>query len=155
MKPVVVDRHLYGALIASLLATACQRHPTPLSADQQRLIVDSVQTMLTGWRDALDARNFTLAAKYYSNDPAFRWFEDGELKYRSGREIGDAMTAMAPAYREFTLSLIEPEITALAPGIAAVTTNFAQKMTDTTGRTVGFAGALSFTGCTVIQDGSF
>lgn len=120
--------------------------PTPrFTAEHRRSIVDSVQAMLTGWRDAVNAKDMAKAAAFYSSDPDFRWFEDGELKYRSGREIGDTMKAMAPGFRSLAVTLIAPEITALAPGVAVVTTDFTQKMTDTSGRTVGFAGAISMT----------
>lgn len=138
-------RHRVVANLALTALCACPAPSTSLTVEHRAAIVDSVQTMLTGWRDALNARDFPRAANFYSSDPAFRWFEDGELKYRSRKEIGDAMIAMAPGFRAFTVTLIEPDITALAPGVAVVTTNFAQKMTDTSGQTAGFAGALSFT----------
>jgi ketosteroid isomerase-like protein len=137
------QRILVGLTLAALLG--CRPASTQFTAGHRRAIEDSVQTMLTAWRDALSARDFPRAAGFYSTDPAFRWFEDGELKYRSRKEIGDAMIAMAPGFRAFSVTFIEPEITALAPGVAVVTTNFAQKMTDTSGQTAGFAGALSFT----------
>ena len=129
-----------------LLGTvACATSSPSLTAAHRAAIVDSVQVMLTSWRDAVNAKNMTRAAAFYSSDPDFRWFEDGELKYRSAKEIGDTMKAMAPAIRSFAISLIEPQITALAPGVAVVTTTFAQKLTDTTGQTIGFVGAVSMT----------
>lgn len=131
--------------VAVAVIAGCRSPGRLLTVEHRRAIVDSVQSTLSAWRDALNAKDFASAATFYSNDPAFRWFEDGELKYRSGKEIGDVMKAMAPVFRSFAVTLIEPEITALAPGVAVVTTNFAQKMTDTSGQTVGFAGALSFT----------
>lgn len=136
---------LRAALVSASLGIACQPRPLPLTATRRTAIVDSVQTMLTAWRDAFNARDFVRVAKFYSNDADFRWFENGELKFRSGREIGDSMNAEAPGFRSFAVSLIDPEITALAPGVAVVTTNFAEKVTDTTGQTVGFAGAISMT----------
>jgi ketosteroid isomerase-like protein len=134
---------LSPALAITLLTTACA--PAPLTPAHRTAIVDSVQVMLTSWRDAMNTKDFARAASFYSNQSDFRWFQDGELKYRSGKEIGDTMQAAAPGLRSFTLSLIEPEITPLAPGIAVLTTNFAQKITDTTGQTIGFAGAITAT----------
>jgi ketosteroid isomerase-like protein len=128
------------------LCLACSPRPVPAFTPAHRAaIVDSVQTMLTAWRDALNRRDFASAARFYSTAPEFRWFQDGELKYRSGKEIGDSITAMAPAMRGFTISLIEPEITAIAPGVAVLTTNFAQQITDTSGTAGGFAGAITAT----------
>ena len=46
-----------------------------------------------------------------------------------------------------TVTSSEPAVllTSSAPGVAVITTNFAEKVTDTTGTTVGFAGAISAT----------
>jgi hypothetical protein len=55
------------------------------------------------------------------------------------------MQAEAPKFRSLAVSLIEPEITALAPGVAVVTTDFAEQITDASGGTVGIAGAITMT----------
>jgi ketosteroid isomerase-like protein len=128
-----------------MLAATCAPPAPTLTTTHRAAIVDSVQATLTAWRDAFNAKDFGRAATFYSNDPDFRWFEDGELKYRSGKEIGDTMKAEAPGFRALSVSLIEPQVTALAPGVAAVTMNFAQTITDTTGNTIGIVGAVSAT----------
>ena len=137
-----MNRIVPGALWA---VVACAAPRPTLTVEHRRAIVDSVQTMLTTWRDAFNAKDFERAATFYSNDRDFRWFENGELKFRSGAEIGDTMKAEAPGFQALAISLIEPQITPLAPGVAVVTTNFAEKITDTAGQTVGFAGAISMT----------
>jgi ketosteroid isomerase-like protein len=132
-----------AALVGALALGGC--HAPQFTAAHRAAERDSVAQMLDAWRGALAARDFGRAATFYSSDSAFRWFQDGELKYRSARELGDTMLAMAPTVRDFGISLIEPEITPLAPGVAIITTNFAEKITDTTGETIGLAGALSMT----------
>jgi len=116
-----------------------------LTATHRAAIVDSVQTMLTAWRDAFNAKDFARAATFYSSDSAFRWFENGELKFRTAKELGDTMKAEAPAFRALEMSLVAPQITAVAPGVAEVTSNFAERITDSTGETFGLAGAISMT----------
>jgi len=138
-------RHRFVASLTLAALCGCRGAPAKLTAQQRSAIVDSVQTMLTQWRDAFNAMDFARVASFYSSEPDFRWFENGELKFRSSREIGDSMKAEGPGLRSLTLSLIEPEITALAPGVAEVTTNFAQKITDTTGQMIGLAGAITMT----------
>lgn len=138
-------RRRAGSAVVFGVFAACHAAPAALTAEHRGAIVDSVQAMLAAWRDAFNAMDFARAAAYYSNDPEFRWFENGELKFRSGKEIGDTMKAEAPGFRSLTMSMIEPQVTPLAPGVAAVTTSFAEKVTDTTGQTVGFAGAISMT----------
>lgn len=140
----MTPHRMFASLVLATLC-GCSAPSTRLTAEHRSAIVDSVQTMVTAWRDAFNAMDFARVASFYSSDPEFRWFENGELKFRSGREIGDSMKAEGPGFRALTLSLVEPEITALAPGVAEVTTNFAQKITDTTGQTVGLAGAITMT----------
>lgn len=126
-------------------AAACAPVPPSFSAAHRSAIVDSVQVMLTSWRDAFNARDFARASSFYSGDPAFRWFENGELKFRSAKELGDSMKAEGPHFQALAMSLIEPEITPVAPGVAEVTSSFAEKITDMAGQSFGLAGAMSMT----------
>jgi ketosteroid isomerase-like protein len=136
---------LRAALVAASLATACQPRPASLTAGQRTAIVDSVQTMLTAWRDAFNARDFVRAATFYSHDSEFRWYENGELKFRSGAELADTMKAEGSAFRALAMSLVNTQITPLAGGIAEVSTGFDEKITDSTGQTFGIVGAVTMT----------
>ena len=133
-----------AALFAAVLV-ACAAPAPAFSPAHRTAIIDSVHTLLVAWRDALNARDFARAGGYYSNDSAFRWYEDGKLAYTSAQAIRDTKKAMAPGLRGIDVTLIDPKITALGPGAAIVTVEFTEKITDTTGRLVGFAGALSLT----------
>ncbi len=126
-------------------AAACAPAGPSFTAAHRAAIVDSVQVMLTSWRDAFNGRDFARAASFYSDDPGFRWFENGELKFRTAKELGDTMKAEAPHFQSLAMSLIEPEITPVAPGVAEVTSNFTEKITDVTGQSFGLAGAMSMT----------
>ena len=125
------------------MVAACGTPSPTMTPAHRAAIVDSVHTMIVAWRDALNARDFARAGVYYSSDSAFRWYEDGKLTYTSAQAIRDTMKAMAPGLNEFDVTLIDPKITALGPGAAIVTAEFTEKITDTTKRMVGFAGALS------------
>ena len=130
------------ATLVIAVAPACAASSSFTPA-HRAAIVDSVHTTIVAWRDALNARDFARAGTYYANDTAFRWYEDGKLTYTSAQAIRDTMKAMAPGLSGFDVTLIDPKITALGPGSAIVTAEFTEKITDTTQRTVGFAGALS------------
>ena len=138
-----LSRNTLAAIV--LVVPACAPPGPALTAAHRAAIVDSVQTILVAWRDAFNAREFARVATFYSNDPAFRWFENGELKFRSGRELGDTMQVEAPRFRALALTLMEPQVTALAPGVAVATTAFTEKITDSTGEVTGVAGAVSMT----------
>lgn len=117
--------------------------PTQFTAAHREAIVDSVRTMFGAWIDALNAKDFARAGTFYSSDSAFRWYEDGRLTYTSGQMVRDSMMAMAPGLRAFNVNFTDPRITAVGPGAAVITSEFAEKLTDTTGAIVGYAGALS------------
>lgn len=136
--------------LATLIAVAsCSAPPAPapavMTAAARAAVVDSVAATMTRWRGAINARDFAVASRFYSADSAFRWYEDGELRYHTAVELGQAMQAGAAAIRTIDFSLIDVHITPLAPDAAAVTTEFTQKMTDTLGQVGGFAGAISMT----------
>jgi ketosteroid isomerase-like protein len=135
-----------ASVAATLLLTAACAAPTvKLTVEHRRAMIDSVQTALDSWRADVNGKRFGQAATFYSNDADFRWYEDGQLKYRSGREVGDSMRAMTGVLQTMSFTLIEPDITPLAPGVAAISTAFVQKLTDTAGQTMGYAGAITAT----------
>jgi len=127
------------------MVVACSGAAPSFGAAHRAAIVDSVHTMLGAWHDAFNAKDFAKAASYYSGDSAFRWIENGELKFQSARQLRDTMLAEAPAFKSLEMSLIEPVITAVAPGVAEVSSGFAQKITDNAGQSFGLAGAMSMT----------
>ncbi len=108
-------------------------------------MVDSVTSMLTAWRQAVSARNADLVAKFYADDPGFRWIEDGTVRYTSRQQVAEAYRSLAPSLRSLEFTLDNPQVTPLAPGVALVTTLFTQKVTDSLGAVTGFAGALTLT----------
>jgi hypothetical protein len=119
--------------------------PTALTAEHRVAIVDSVTTMLSAWRAAVNSRDAGKMAAFYANDPAFRWIEDGTIRYTSPQQLTDAYRGQLPSLRAMELTLDDPAVTPLAPGSALVTTAFAQKVTDTLGAVSGYAGMLSMT----------
>lgn len=133
-----------AACCGPILMIACAPPPpASMTAAHRAAIQDSVQAMLVQWRDALNAKDFARAGTFYSNDSAFHWYEDGQLTFSSAQAIRNAMQAMSPGLRAFTLTLVTPRITPLGPGAAMVTTEFTETLTDTTGSAVGVAGALT------------
>ena len=136
------SRHRARVWLLGALAGCSTPAPT-FTAAHRTAIVDSVSTMLTQWHDALNAMDFERAASFYAADSAFRWYEDGKLTFTSAKVIRDSMLSMKPALHGFEATFTDTRITPLAPGAAAVTAEFTEKLTDTTGKMVGYAGAIS------------
>lgn len=129
-----------------MLLAACAPAPaSSFTAAHKAAVVDSVKAMLDAWHAAFAALDFDRVASFYSTDSAFRWIEDGQLRYRSNAAILKEMRAVKPTLKSLDFTLGDLQISPLAPGVAIVTSQFEQKMTDTAGKTFGFAGAMSFT----------
>lgn len=135
-------------LLAMGLLSACasdSAKPGAMTAEHSAAIRDSVTATLEQYRAAFAARNVDAVLRFYADDPRFRWVEDGELRYESKAAVATALRAFTPSLRSVELSYFDPVVTVLAPGVAVVATRFAQKITDSTGVTRGFAGAMSMT----------
>jgi len=117
--------------------------PTAFTAAHAAAISDSVTAVLEQFREAFSARDFDRVLQFYADDPRFRWIEDGEVRYTSKAQLATVLVAFGASLRSLELFFFDPVVTPLAPGIAAVTTRFAQKITDSSGATQGFAGAMS------------
>jgi hypothetical protein len=115
----------------------------PLAPAHAAAITDSVRGALTSWRSAIAALDADAVAGHYLADSTFRWLEDGVVRYRDRDEVAAAIRTLKGSIRRTELLLDGTTITPLAPGLAAVTTGFAQKIEDTTGAVGGFAGAIS------------
>lgn len=133
-----------GPFAGLLLLGACGG-PAPFAAAHRAALVDSVSTMLGQWRDAFNAKDFRRVASFYSSDSAFRWFENGAMKFRTAGELRDTMLAEGPRMQALSMTLVGPEITALAPGVAGVTSSFTERITDSAGESFGLAGAMTMT----------
>ena len=99
--------------------------------------------VLEEFRVAFAARDFDRVLQFYAEDPRFRWIEDGEVRYTSKAQLAKVLVGFGASVRSLELSFFDPVITPLAPGVAAVTTRFAQKLTDSSGAMQGFSGAMS------------
>lgn len=139
-------RIISHSLVCAALLAGCSA-PAPVPAGftpaHAAAISDSVTAVLEEFRLAFSARDFDRVLQFYADDPRFRWIEDGEVRYTSKAQLAKALVAFGAPLRSLEISFFDPVITPLAPGVAAVTTRFAQKITDSSGATQGFAGAMS------------
>jgi ketosteroid isomerase-like protein len=138
-------RRRYLTLCAALLMGCRAPATTAFTAADAAAVADSVTQALEAFRLAFSARDFDSALTYYADDPRFRWIEEGEVRYTSKAQLAKVLREFAAPLRSIELSFYDPVVTAVAPGVATITTRFAQKITDSTGATQGFAGAMSMT----------
>jgi ketosteroid isomerase-like protein len=126
------------------LAVACSAPPPPFSDAHAAAIQDSVRSMLAEFRAHSAAGQWDSMARMYADDPRFRWFEDGVIRYRSAAEVRQALAGLLAGMRIET-TYDSMEIVAVAPGIATASTLFETRFTDSTGGGFGFGGAITMT----------
>jgi SnoaL-like domain len=127
-----------------LLSAGCTQPVPELSAGHAAAIRDSVTTTLEAFRRYSAARQWDSLTAIYAAEPGFRWLENGEVRYRSGAEIRQALSGV-PATTRIVTSYQDTEILAIAPGIASVNTRFQTQFLDSTTAPFSFGGAITMT----------
>lgn len=135
---------LLAALVAGCGPAATPAAKPELTLAHAAAIGDSVDAMLDSLRAAFGRRDLAASVAFYADDPRFRWVEDGRVRYASRAQMEEALALMS-RLRALDLSFYDPIVTAVAPGVATLITNFAQKVVDSTGTARGFAGVMTAT----------
>lgn len=110
---------------------------------------DSVVEFLETFREHSSAGAWDSLLTLYADAPSFRWMEDGEVRYHSVDEIGNALANMPPGLRIESVHE-DLEVTPLAPGLAWVVMRYQTAFVDSTGPTFSFRGGVTM----VVEHGS-
>jgi len=125
------------------LIVACAPRAPELSDPHAAAIRDSVETTLAALLRYGATGQWDSLGGLYADDPAFLFAEDGAVRYRSAREIREALAMLPPGTRLQTThegTAIMP----LAPGVASAITRFHTSFVDSTGTAVfSFSGIAS------------
>ena len=143
-----VDRLRRPALTAACLALCASLGCQPdmdaggLSEAHAAAIRDSVSTALDAFRELGSGPDPTAAARFYSESPAFRFYENGALRYESAADVRAALRGLGPAMR-ITTEYSGIDIVALAPGIALVRSLFESTVQGEGGSAFTYGGAMT------------
>lgn len=135
------------ALVLPTALAACAtaaRTSQPLSDVHAAAIRDSVQQTLQLFRHYSTTRQWDSLVTLYADDPRFRWIENGAVRYRSQLDIRAALAALPPN-TSIESTYRDTEITALAPGLASVTTLFQTRFVSPPAPPFEFGGAITMT----------
>lgn len=130
-----------AAVLLSCCA-GCAAPPAEFAETHAVAIRDSVATFLRDFRQLSAAAQWDSLANLYSDAPTFRFFESGQVRYRSANAIREALKGV-PAGTRIETTYRDTDIVALAPGLASVGTLFETSFIDATGGGFQFAGALT------------
>lgn len=112
----------------------------PLSVTHAAAIRDSVSTAMQEFRELGAGPDPAAVAGLYSESPTFRFYENGELRYRSAAEVRAALEAFPPGMRIST-EYSETDIEPLAPGLALVRSLFQSTLEGPDGFEFQYGGA--------------
>lgn len=150
-KAPAARRVLALALAAGV--TACGSDPgppeNPFDDARRAAMTDSVRTTLDAFVSVIEAGEWGELAEFYADDPRFRWMEDGRVTYESRDAIVASLVDMGSSFTHGSLQYRDVEITPLAPGLAAFSARFEQRLVDGNGGGFSFSGVL---GATLIHE---
>lgn len=112
---------------------------------RQAAITDSVRATLEGFEAAIESGDWDRLAQFYADDPRFRWMEDGRVTYESREAIIASLLEVGGSFTHGTLAYSDLEILPLAPGLAAISTRFDQRLVGGDGGGFNFSGVIGAT----------
>ena len=128
--------------LAVWACSGCGSEATRLTEAHAEAIRDSVAAALEEFRATGVAAAWETAGGFYSESPAFRFYENGELRYESADDVRAALTAIGPGMR-LTTEYSDVDIEPLAPGLAHVRSRFESTLSGEDGFEFSYGGAVT------------
>ena len=141
-------------VVATVFGLACQSSGRPTDPrqtsappqdpwpDHARAIVDSVHVTLIAYGNAFHAADRDSLERFYVEDPAWRWAADGRVGTPSILMVRSRLDGLA-RYPRWRLTYTNLAVTALAPGLAALMTDYRMRFSGGKNRPLDYAGALT------------
>jgi len=134
------------ALAGVVLGCAPDAPPEdPFDEARRGAIADSVRATIDDFVSTVEAGEWGELAEFYADDPRFRWMEDGRVTYDSQEAIVASLVEVGSSFTHGSLEYSDVEFTALAPGLAAFSARFEQRLVDGDGGGFSFSGVLGAT----------
>ena len=143
-SPSLRRRALTTACLALCATSGCRpdADSAGLSEAHAAAIRDSVSSALDEFRELGSGPDPTAAGGFYSESPAFRFYESGALRYRSAADVRAALEGLGPGMR-VTTEYSDTGIEALAPGVALVRSLFESTLEGEGGFAFTYGGAMT------------
>ncbi|MCY3677499.1 MAG: nuclear transport factor 2 family protein [Gemmatimonadetes bacterium] len=113
-----------------------------LSEAHAAAIRDSVSSALDAFRELGSGPDPAAVAVFYSESPAFRFYENGALRYESAAEVRAALEGLGSGMR-ITTDYSDIDIEALAPGLALVRSLFESTLRGEGELAFSYGGAMT------------
>ena len=134
------------ALVSGPLLAGCgPTAPPPFTEAHRAAIQDSVLQLLGEFTEMVNDGDLAGMLGVYADDPAFHWVENGGIAYPSYAALVRTFEVLEGTLAELRLSIENPRVLPLAPGVASVTSSYRQFFADTTGAEFDVQGAMTIT----------
>ncbi len=122
--------------------SGCGSDAARLTEAHAAAIRDSVSATMEEFRNLGAASAWEAAGDFYSDSPSFRFYENGELRYKSADDVRAALADLGPGMR-VTTEYSETDIEPLAPGLAQLRSRFESTLSGEGGFEVSYGGAVT------------
>lgn len=141
-----MKRHILRSIC--LLAIFCFFTSATLMADERSDAEGKVRVAVTeafeSYVESLNAGDHEAALEFYSDDPGFRWFEDGKLRYSSPDDVRQALQQVA-GMGDLTTEFSDTEVVPLSGRTALLTTRFKTTFGEEGKGGFSFSGVMTIT----------
>ncbi len=128
-----------ASLLLALLIGCAARAPAQESVEAE------VRQMLEEYVAATNRSDWEEVSTYYADDPAFRWLEDGVVRYGSHEELLQTFDNLDQMFSEVAMELIDTVIVPLGEDAAQVSSLFRQNVILADGTPFTIEGGISMT----------
>ncbi len=90
--------------------------------------------------DAFNAQRWDRVLALYSDQPGFRWVENGKVVYASKQDVSDAYGWLREHVRRASYLPSDTNVTGLSSDTAQVSTRFVARVETTDGREFAYSG---------------
>lgn len=133
-----------GAYLSVAVAlAACDGGPT-MTAGHRQALADSGRQVVRDFAAAMNSGDIRTALRFFADEPSFHWAENGRIAYPSYQAVATVYDSLQGALRRLSLTMDDPRIVPLAPGLVFGSSTYRERMTDTAGTVLQFAGVFSF-----------
>lgn len=131
---------------AALVLIGCAPAAPTFSDAHRAALADSLESYLEQYVADVNTGDLERIVSHYAEHPDFRFLESGQVAYTSHEAVSQALLSMEGWIAELRLTVEEPAVIALAPGVGTVNASYHQVFVSTDGEEFDVSGVFSFVG---------
>lgn len=139
-------KHIWLLPLIACVIIACQTNNKPFAVAESKQVNDSVTLLMSNISKAITSKGPIAWLDYFENSPDFFMASDGQLAFKDYASaktfITDTLVKNIP---HINLKWDKVRIDPLTTDLASIATDFHEKLTDISGKSLGFDGYFTAT----------